>query len=60
MATKRAQRSSFWFALSLAIAIYVVVSAGLAVATADSCDAAGTLHGSKTWAPFPPHWECPD
>lgn len=58
MATKRSQRSSIWFALSLAVAIYVVVSAGMAVATADSCDAYGSLQGAKTWQPFPPHWEC--
>lgn len=58
MATKRAQRATAWFWVALAIAIYVVLSAGLAVATADACDADGTLQGHKTWQPFPPHWEC--
>ena len=57
MSTKRATRASIWFVLSLCFAIYVIVSAGLAVATADACD--GTLHGQKTWQLVPPHWECP-
>jgi hypothetical protein len=58
MATRQAQRSTAWFWLCLVVAVYVVVSAGLAVATSDACDADGSLHGDKTWAPFPPHWEC--
>lgn len=57
MSTKRSTRASLWFALSLSLAIYVVVSASLAVATADACD--GTLHGQKTWQVVPPRWECP-
>jgi hypothetical protein len=57
MATKQAQRSSVWFVLMLVVTLYVIVSAGLAVATSDACD--GTLHAEKTWTPFPPHWECP-
>jgi hypothetical protein len=58
MATNRAQRATIWFWLALFVALYVVVSAGLAVATSDACDAGGSLQGSKTWQPFPPHWEC--
>ena len=42
---------------SLVVTFYVIVSAGLAVATSDACD--GALHGDKTWQLFPPHWECP-
>jgi hypothetical protein len=57
MSTKRATRSSIWFCLALGIAIYVLVSASLAVATADVCD--GTLGGQKSWQIVPPHWECP-
>ena len=57
MHANRATRSSFWFILSLVVTVYIIVSAGLAVATADACD--GSLHGQKTWQPFPPHWECP-
>ena len=57
MATKQAQRSSIWFVLMLVVTLYVIVSAGLAVATSDACD--GTLHGQKSWTVFPPHWECP-
>jgi hypothetical protein len=57
MATKQATRSIGWFWLALIISSYVIVSAGLAVATSDACD--GGLDGSKTWQPFPPHWECP-
>jgi hypothetical protein len=57
MPTKEAQRSTAWFWLMLTVALYVLVSASLAVATSDSCD--GSLHGEKSWNPFPPHWECP-
>jgi hypothetical protein len=46
-----------WFLLSLFVAVYIIVSAGLAVATSNACD--GGLDGPKTWQPFPPHWECP-
>ena len=56
MPTKQAQRSTVWFWLMLAVALYVVVSASLAVATSDTCD--GTVNGAKTWQPLPPHWEC--
>ena len=59
MPTKQSQRSGIWFGLMLAVALYVIVSVSLAVATSDSCDTSGSLHGSKTWQPFPPHWECP-
>jgi Na+(H+)/acetate symporter ActP len=57
MSTKRATRASIWFCLAFCLAIYVLVSASLAVATADVCD--GTLHGQKTWQFVPPRWECP-
>lgn len=57
MPSKRDVRSSVWFLVSIALAAYVIVSAGLAVATSDACD--GGLDGPKTWQPFPPHWECP-
>jgi Na+(H+)/acetate symporter ActP len=57
MPTRQAQRSSVWFGLMLVVTLYVIVSAMLAVATSDVCD--GTLHGQKSWTPFPPHWECP-
>ena len=56
MATKQATRSVVWFWLALVLSAYVIVSAGLAIATADACD--GRLDGSKTWQPVPPHWEC--
>jgi hypothetical protein len=58
MATNRQQRSSAWFMLSLVVAIYIMISVGLAVATSDDCDVAGVPDGRKTWQPFPPHWEC--
>jgi hypothetical protein len=57
MSSKRETRSSAWFLLSLFVAVYIIVSVGLAVATSDACD--GGLDGPKTWQPFPPHWECP-
>jgi hypothetical protein len=57
MATNRAIRGTLWFWLFLGLAVYIVVSAGLAVATADRCD--GHLDGGKTWILVPPHWECP-
>jgi hypothetical protein len=56
MTSKRETRSSVWFVLSLLVAVYVILSASLAVATSDACD--GGLDGPKTWQPFPPHWEC--
>jgi hypothetical protein len=57
MPTKQAQRSTVWFWISLAVTVYVMVSASVAIATSDACD--GTLHAEKTWQVFPPHWECP-
>jgi hypothetical protein len=57
MATKQATRSTAWFWICIVLAVYVLVSAGLAVATADACD--GGLDGDKNWQPFPPRWECP-
>ena len=57
MSTKQEIRASVWFLLSLLLAVYVLVSAGVAVVTADACD--GGLDGEKTWQPFPPRWECP-
>ena len=56
MPTTHRTRSSLMFWLALLLAVYVVVSAGIAVSTADECD--GGLDGSKTWQPLPPHWEC--
>ena len=58
MATTKTQRSAVFFWLALFIAAYVVVSAGLAIATSDNCDSVRSADGSKTWAPVPPHWEC--
>ena len=57
MSSKREVRSSVWFLVSLFVAVYIIVSVSLAVATSDACD--GGLDGAKTWQPFPPHWECP-
>ena len=57
MSNKREARASAWFLVSLFLAVYILVSVGLAVATSDVCD--GGLDGQKTWQPFPPHWECP-
>jgi hypothetical protein len=57
MSTKRETRASVLFVVSLLVAVYVIVSVGLAVATSDACD--GGLDGEKTWQPLPPHWECP-
>lgn len=56
MSNKREHRASVWFLVSLFVAVYIIVSAGLAVATSDACD--GGLDGPKTWQPLPPHWEC--
>jgi hypothetical protein len=56
MATNRSQRSTAWFWFMLAVTLYVLVSASLAVATANDCD--GPLAAEKTWQLFPPHWEC--
>lgn len=56
MSTTRQARSNVLFFLCLAAITYLLVSVGVAVATADACDTG--LDGAKTWQPFPPHWEC--
>jgi hypothetical protein len=56
VATTRGTRRTLWFWLALAVTLYVIVSVGVAVSTADACD--GGLDGQKTWQPFPPRWEC--
>jgi hypothetical protein len=56
MATTRSSRNVVWFWFAVIVTTYVLVSASVAVATADRC---GDLDGEKTWNPFPPHWVCP-
>lgn len=52
MRTHRAQRGrTFW--LLLAVVVYVIASAAIAVSTSDECG-----QRSQTWVFAPPHWEC--
>ncbi len=55
MATSAKTRSSLWFVLLLAVTVYVLTSAGIAIATEDKC---GGLQADKTWQVFPPGWVC--
>ena len=55
--TKRSARKSVWFWGFLALTLYVMLSVGIAVSTADTCD--GHLGSEKTWSYLPPHWSCP-
>lgn len=57
MSTTRARRSQALFWLAIAVTAYVILSAAVAIATADTCD--GRLGGDKSWQFVPPHWECP-
>ncbi len=55
MATSAKTRSSLWFVLLLAVTVYALTSAGIAVATEDKC---GGMQADKTWQVFPPGWVC--
>lgn len=55
MASTAKTRSSLWFFLLLAMTIYTLTSAAIAVATQDKC---GGMQANKTWQMFPPGWEC--
>ena len=55
MATTAKTRSSLWFVLMLAVTVYTLTSAGIAVATQDKC---GGMQANKTWQVFPPGWQC--
>ncbi|GEM_PF-2903584 len=53
--TWRTFRSFLSIVLVLAI-IYALVSAGVAITTADTCN--GQLRADKEWQYFPPKWKC--
>ncbi len=55
MATTAKTRSSLWFVVLLAVTVYTLTSAGIAIATEDKC---GGVQATKTWQVFPPGWQC--
>jgi len=55
MATTTKSRSSIWFVVLLALTVYTLTSAGIAIATGDKC---GGMQVDKNWQFFPPGWVC--
>ena len=49
------RRPGLVWMLLLAMLMYGLISAGVAVATADTC---GEVESAKTWQFFPPGWDC--
>lgn len=52
----RRPNGPIWWLL-MAIAIYAVAAASLAIATADACGG-NDFDTKKEWKWFPPEWEC--
>ena len=55
MATTARARSGLMFWLLLAVTVYALTSAGVAIGTSDRC---GGMQASKTWQFVPPGWVC--
>lgn len=52
----RVRKRGMWFGITVAVAVYVLVSIAIALMTVDTC---GDESAPKDWAQFPvPHWEC--
>jgi hypothetical protein len=56
-ADKQLRRKGLIFLLGCLIVGYGLLSAGVAVMTADTC---GTDSSKKHWVFFPPGWDCDD
>ncbi len=55
MASSLKTRSPVWFFVMLAVTVYVLTLAGIAISTQDKC---GGMQADKTWEVFPPGWHC--
>lgn len=55
MASTHRSRQGLLFWLLLALTVYTLTSAAIAISTSDKC---GGMQASKTWEFAPPGWDC--